>query len=221
MVNKKLPKIASMRYFMLASILLVAALGLLLLPQHQKNESVTASTLLANAISPERYITADILAEKIINNDPSFILVDVRDEKSYAAYTLPNAINIPLDKLFNEESESYLDQDQFDVILFSNDDFKADQAWILCSRMGYKNLHVLKGGINNWFNTIINPPKPTESMSAAEFELYSFRKAASMYFGVAYPEEVKIIKKPAPKKRIPKKVIPVKKKKKMPVEGGC
>ena len=68
-------------------------------------------------------------------------------------------------------------------------------------------------------NTIISPPKPTENMASDQFELYSTRKAASMFIGVAYPEEVK--KQPVVKKSIPKKVVPVKKKKKMPVEGGC
>ena len=91
-----------------------------------------------------------------------------------------------------------------------------------------KNLNVLKGGVNTWFNTIINPKKPTENMASNEFDLYSFRKAASMYFGVAYPE--KVSKKPTIVKKVsiaktssttPKKVIPKKKKKKMPVEGGC
>ena len=88
---------------------------------------------------------------------------------------------------------------------------------------------MLKGGINKWFNTIINPKKPTENMASNTFELYSLRKAASMYFGVAYPKKVHkqpvIIKKASVAKAstaiVPKKIIPKKKKKKMPVEGGC
>ena len=113
----------------------------------------------------------------------------------------------------------YLDQGQYNVVLFSNDNFYADQAWILCNRLDYKNLHVLEGGVNKWYNTIINPLKPTENMPTEAFELYTFRKAASMYFGVAYPEQFKVVaKKVTPK---PKKVITVKKKKKAPAEGGC
>ena len=124
-----------------------------------------------------------------------------------------------ISKFYSTDPVGYLDQDEFDVILFSNTNFQADQAWILCSRLGYKNHRVLKGGLNEWFNTIINPPKPTENMPASAFELYSFRKAASIYFGVAYPEAIK--KQPVVKKVIPKKVIPVKKKKKKMPEGGC
>ena len=227
MLNRKLVKFLSFRYIILAAILIVLAGGLVLLPKYEKHEGISPEELLSNAISPERYITTDELADRIINQDPSLLLVDVRNESDYKKYTLPGSINIPLKKVLDEDSEPYLYQDAYDVILFSNDNFHADQAWILCNRLGYQNLRVLKGGINEWYNTIINPKKPTENMDTNAFDLYSFRKAASMYFGVAYPE--KVVKKPVVKKYVPKaspaqapkKVIPIKKKKKMPVEGGC
>ena len=72
--------------------------------------------------------------------------------------------------------------------------------------------------MNKWFSTIINPQKPNENNSSKDFDLYSTRKASSMFYGVVYPEQVK------PKKVIkkaPRKIITVKKKKKMPTEGGC
>ncbi len=227
MVNRKLVKFLSLRYKILAGVLIVLAGGLVLLPKYEKHEGISPEELLSKTISPERYITTDELADRIINQDPTLLLIDVREENSYKKYSLPNAINIPLKKILDEDSEPYLYQDEYDVVLFSNDNFHADQAWILCNRLGYENLHVLKGGINTWFNTIINPKKPTENMASNEFELYSFRKAASMYFGVSYPE--KITKKPVVVKKAsapktgttPKKIVPVKKKKKMPVEGGC
>lgn len=220
MVNRKIAKVLRFRYTILTIILLVLAGGLVLLPKYAKHEGIKPSLLLSNSISPERYISSDELSHKIINQDPSFILIDVRDSVNYKKYSLPNAINIPLNKLLNKDYEGYLNQNQFDVILFSNDNLYADQAWILCNRLNYKNLFVLKGGINNWFRTIINPQKPTENMSSQDYALFTNRKAASMYFGVAYPEQVK--KKSTELKTVtPKKVIPVVKKKKKPVEGGC
>lgn len=211
----------SKRYLFLATLLIILAGGLVLLPKYQKHEGIKPELLLANAISPERYISTDELADRIINQDPSILLIDVRDSISYSKNTIPNAVNIPLKDILKEDYEGYLNQDEYDVVLFSNDNFYADEAWIICNRLNYQNLRVLKGGVNNWFNTIINPTKPTENMAAIDFELYSTRKAASMFFGVAYPEQAKKqivpVKKVAPKKT----VIPIKKKKKMPTEGGC
>lgn len=220
MDKKKIAKVLSFRYKILALILLVLAGGLVLLPKYKKQEGIVSEVLLNNATSPERYITTDQIANKIINQDPSFILVDVRDEKSYNNYSLPNAINIPLEKLLNEESIGYLNQNQFDVVLFSNDNLYADQAWMLCNRLGFKNLRVLNGGLNKWFTTIINPEKPNDDMPAEAFELYNTRKASSMFFGVMYQDQI-ISEDIDSNKSEKKQVIPIKKKKKKVAEGGC
>ena len=151
MVNRKLVKFLSLRYKILAAVLIVLAGGLVLLPKYEKHEGISPEALLSKAISPERYITTNELADRIINQDPSLLLIDVRDKNTFQTYSLPNAVNIPLKKILEEDSEPYLNQDEFDVILFSNDNFHSDQAWLLCNRIDYKNLYVLKGGINEWF----------------------------------------------------------------------
>ena len=218
MINRNLAKILAKRYIILASLLLIAALGLVLLPAYQKNEHVTAEDLLAKVVNPERYVTSDDLAHKIIAKDPSILLIDLRDEEEYAEYTLAGALNIPFDAILNADYEAYLNQGQYDVVLFSNDDFKADQAWLILTRMDYKNLHVLKGGINGWYNTILNPPEPTENMAKGAFELYDFRKAAAMYFGVGIKQHDNVEQQDMTPKKV---VIPIVKKKKRKPEGGC
>lgn len=219
MDKKKIAKVTSHRYKILAITLIVLAGGLVLLPKYQKHDGIKSEDLLSQSTSPERYISTDIVANKIINQEPSFILIDVRDEASFNNYSLPNAINIPFKKLFDDESIPYLNQNQFDVVFYSNDNFYADQAWLLCSRRGYKNLRVLKGGLNLWFSTIINPLKPSENETVEAFELYSTRKASSMYFGVVYPDQIK--NENSNEITAPKQVITVKKKKKKVAEGGC
>ncbi len=205
--------IVKREYQILAFILVLLALGLLLLPKYKKNEGVDPKVFVNNAVSTERYISTDELADKLVKQDPNVLLIDTRTEKEYNDYALPNALNIPLEKLLDEEFESYLDQESYDVILYSNDNFYADQAWMLGNRLGYKNLYVLKGGLNEWFNTIISPKYPEETMPKEAFDLYDFRKAAGMYFGVGAPK--------SEKKAPVKKVITVKKKKKRVAEGGC
>ncbi|MDX5583549.1 MAG: rhodanese-like domain-containing protein [Aureibaculum sp.] len=205
-------------YQILAFILLFLAAGLVLLPKYKKNEGVAPDLFVKNVISSERYISTDLLAEKLVNEDPSVLLIDTRSEDEFKNFALPNAINIPLKNLLDEDFNGYIDQNVYDVILYSNDNFYADQAWMISNRLGYTNLYVLKGGLNEWFNTIINPKLPDETMPQEAFELYSFRKAAGMFFGVG-------LTKSEAKKEIKnvtvKKVITVKKKKKKAPEGGC
>jgi len=206
-------------YQILALVLILLAGGLLLIPKNQKHEGISPELFAKNILSTERYISTDQLADRMINEDPVLLLVDTRSFEEFQEFSLPNAINIPLSDIFSEELNPYLDQNIYDIILFSNDNFNAEQVWMLCNRMGYERLYVLNGGLNRWFNTIIHPKLPIESMSRDAFDLYSFRIGAGKYFGVALDTlEIKV--KPV-KKATPKKVVTKPKKKKRVPEGGC
>lgn len=219
-VNYKAKKIQVKRsYQILALILLVLSAGLLLIPEQKKHEGVSPEQYVSNILSKERYIHTDDLADRIINQDPTLLLVDTRSLEAFENFSLPDAINIPLAELFSPELNAYLDQDIYNIVLFSNDNYIADQAWMLCNRMGYQRVHVLEGGLNAWFKDIIQPTPPDETMSVDAFNQYAFRKAAGMYFGVSHDTlfiETKKVQTSAPKKVVPKP----KKKKRMP-EGGC
>jgi rhodanese-related sulfurtransferase len=206
-------------YQFLALILIILAGGLIVLPKQQKHEGIAPELFVKNMLSTERYVDTDVLADRMVNQDPVLLLIDTRTTEAFEKYSLPNAVNIPLSQIFNEELNPYLDQDVYDVVLFSNDNFTADEAWLIGNRMGYQRLYVLDGGLNAWFETIIEPELPKETMSREAYELYAFRKAAGKYFGVANDTveiEAEVKKVPAPKKVVTKP----KKKKKMP-EGGC
>ncbi len=190
-IKKKIRKATlRKRYYFLAFAVIMMAFGLVLLPEYKKNEKIKPEVLLSEILTPERYIHSDELAHKLINQDPSILLIDLRQKKEFEAFSLPNAINIPLDSLLNTNNEDYLNQEQFEVVFYSNGDIFADQAWQLCKRMGYENLHVLKGGLNEWFTTIIDPKIPNEDMSELEFKKYNFRKSASVYFGMPVAEKM-------------------------------
>jgi rhodanese-related sulfurtransferase len=201
-------------YKILAAILILLSAGLVLLPKYEKNVGIKPEQFLLNVMSPERYLSTDQLADRLIKQDPTLLLIDVRDKKEFDAFSLQGAINIPLNKVLSTEFEAYLNQDTFDVILYSNDNYFANQAWYLCNRMEYKNIYVLKGGLNEWFSTILNPQLPKETDPKQAFIEYDFRKAAAMYFGVGNNTNTTTIARP-------KKVIKLTKKKKKVAEGGC
>jgi rhodanese-related sulfurtransferase len=211
----------ALRFFYLILLILFAVFLILkVLPEKDQAVGMTPDKLLSAILSQERYISTDEIADMIINRDPSIRLIDLRDQAIFDQYALPDAIHVPFPQLLEEKYDSILFQDQYDLVFISNDHLYADQAWALCTRLGLKHAYVLEGGMNAWFETIINPAEPREEMPEEAFELYAARKAASLYFGVHYPEPIPEVVK-APVKRTPKKVVPVKKKKKLPVEGGC
>lgn len=216
----KTKKILVKRSYQFLALILVTLSGILLfLPKNVKQEGIPPELFAKNILSTERYVGPDDLADRMINDDPVLLLVDTRSFEEFQEYSLPNAINIPMTQIFSDELNPYLNQDIYDVILFSNDNFTADQVWMLCNRMSYQRIYVLNGGLNAWFNTIIHPKKPAETMPQNAHDLYSFRRAAGTYFGVAN-DTLEIELKPIKTKQVKKVVTKPKKKKRMP-EGGC
>lgn len=169
-------------YILLTILMLVLAFGTIFLTKEKELTQIEPDELMREIIQPTRYVGTDQIARMIIKKDPSLMLVDVRSEDEYLEFSLPGAINVPLDSLINPDNLSYFGIPGTKVVFVSNDDIKADQTWMLTKRLGYNSTYVLKGGLNCWMETIIDPQKPDESESKAAFETYSFRKGAQMYF---------------------------------------
>jgi len=172
---------------------------------------LTASQLLEEAVGRQQYFSPDELADKLVSKDPSIQLIDVRDPDEFDRYSLPGAINIPLNDLLNDKWSDYLDQDVRMNIFYSNGTVEANEAWLITRQLGYENNYVLEGGLNYWVETILNPGKPGATSPDEEFARYDFRQAAGSALGgggallPASPTQAPaskpaIVKKPAKKK---------------------
>ena len=200
-------------YIILASVLILLGIGLIFLESNPNIKEVSPEKLLSELNENTRYISTDDLARRIIEGDPSVQLIDVRPKAEAEKFMLQGAINIPLADLLKEESLAIFDQDGKDFIFYSNNDILANQAWTVTRRLGLNNLHVLKGGLNCWAETILQPkiPAPTEPQDA--FDLYQARLGASQFFTGASLE----VKSSQPLE----KVNLTRKAKTKKVEGGC
>jgi hypothetical protein len=128
-------------------------------------------------------------------------------------YSLPGAHSIPLDQILDHNWIDSLAYERSQIVLFSNSDIRADQAWVLLTRAKHENIHVMRGGLNRWFETIIQPSPPPQTAGNEEIDLYQFRKGASMFFtgGTTAVEQ-----------EVSTEAVPVKRRKKnRVVEGGC
>jgi sulfur-carrier protein adenylyltransferase/sulfurtransferase len=170
------------RYTILAILLIVAAFGLWILPDRGKSKEISPRELLASIDDQARFLSTDLVTERIIGADPSLQLIDVRNEGQFRKFSLPGAINIPIDSLLSPQWKEILVQPGKDVVFFSNSDIEADQAWQICKRNSFKGIFVMKGGLNEWFNTIIKCVPPTSTAPSQAMDLYHFRVAARQYF---------------------------------------
>ena len=178
---------------------------------------LTADDLLIEVTEGRQFMSPDEIAQMLIDKDPTLQLIDVRSKDQYEKFSLPNAINIPLESLLSTEFEEVLNQDVKLNIFYSNSSNEANQAWMITRQLGYKNNYVLQGGLNYWATTIMNPEKPAEGSPNEEIAKYNFRMGASQALGGGSEATAT---GPTSNSSTPKPVIQRVKKKKG-VSGGC
>ena len=206
------------REVIIMGLLLVGSIISIFLPDVKPLKHIIGPKQLLQEVSKQgRYITTDEVAKMIMEKDPSLLLIDIRSPKEYKKYTIEGAINIPMDKIMDKANKDYFDQDVYTTVIFSNGSSLADQAWLRLRSYDYKGGKVLKGGLNQWYKTIINPQKPADDALTAEAKkAYLFRKGAQVYFTGATPvsSSAGAVKPKSSGK-------PIVKRKKKEVTGGC
>jgi rhodanese-related sulfurtransferase len=166
--------------------LFIIPMGLIIaaIPQNiTQPYKLTAEELLSEVNTRTQYITPDVVADMIIKKDPSLNLIDVRSQDEYEKFSLPGAINIPSADLLSENYTDILNQDIKMNVFYSNGTLTANEVWMVLRQLGYENNYVLEGGLNYWFEAILNPQKPASTSSDEEFARYDFRKSAGMALG--------------------------------------
>lgn len=197
------------------SIVLVS-LGLIaaILPQKKNSSLELDAQQLLSEIQLENYIISiDEMANAMINNDPEYQLIDVRPKEEYEKFSLPGAMNIPFENLFDEEWAPYVDQVARKNVFYCNGTTLASEAWMLTRQKGFQNNYILRGGLNNWYATIIEPDEPSSINGEEDIFQYQARIGAKQFFTGAGAADNSSNKKKAKK--------PVPRRKKKMVAGGC
>ncbi len=170
------------KYTILAVLLIVLALGLVVLQKKKELKETDPKSLLMAIAEKSRFLSADQVTHRIIENDPTLMLIDLRPTDQFKKFTLPGSINIQPDSLLSKGTLELLNQPGKDKVLYGNSDLTAEKAWVLGTRLSISRLYILKGGLNEWYNTIIKPGDVSATASSADLDLVSFRNAARQFF---------------------------------------
>ena len=86
-------------------------------------------------------------AEELIKDRKEVIIIDVRNNTDYIQSHLQNAINIPVREM-NEHLKELEQYKENPIILYCSNGNRSKVAAIQLEAIGYKNLYVIKEGIN-------------------------------------------------------------------------
>lgn len=184
--------------------------------ERTSKQALSVQELTKELQTNDYYVSADELAHWIIDKQPGIAIVDIRSDKDYVQYHIPGNAHIPFSNLTeSKELQELRDADM--IVLVSNGNTRASQAWLLLREMGFDNVYVLQGGINYWVKAFSNQQKPQGLYADDELFTYQFRKAAGpLMMGkkvAAQSEEADA--------QITKPRVRIRKKKAAKVDEGC
>ncbi len=127
------------------------------------------------------FITADELACRLMSEDKRIQIIDFRATEDYEKLALPKSISFTIDNLFEKEPSKILYLRHKKNILIAKDDEEAKRVGFIANELGFKNIRVLKGGFEEFENTILNfaPVAEFTSDKPSEKDTYRFRFRAS------------------------------------------
>ncbi|MGE5383823.1 MAG: rhodanese-like domain-containing protein [Omnitrophica WOR_2 bacterium] len=168
-------------YIILAAIAIVLAIGILLMGNNepQGNKAGTAEDV---SIRQSRFVSVDQVTNRLIQEDPSIVLIDVRPSEQFKKFAIPGALNIPLDSLLTPSSLEFFSRKGMDKVLYSNADIWSNHAWLMLQKHKITSIFVLQGGANEWYSSILQSKEPPATAPIESQNTYSFHQAAYQHF---------------------------------------
>jgi len=123
------------------------------------------------------HVACDELAGWIIQGKADYRLIDLRTEKEFADYHIPTAENIPLTGL----KDAALGRNE-KIVLYSDGGIHSAQAWFLLRAEDFKGVYILRGGLEEWKDSILFP-RLADNATAAETAAFEKIKSVSKFFG--------------------------------------
>jgi rhodanese-related sulfurtransferase len=192
--------------------LLCFGLILALLPiSANRSFIVKPQKLLSEVLDLKSFYTVDQVARFVVSEDKTVQIIDLRTPDEFRMMNIPGSINIPYNKFLENDPGKFLNNGDIRNIFYSNGDFDANYAFAIARGLNFKNVYVMKGGLNEWYNTVMNSSFTGERISAKENALFETRsRAKNLFIEInSLPDSLKM-------KFIESKRIAAKK-----LDGGC
>ena len=165
--------------------IVLLSLGLILafLPRNANQSMVIRpEKLLSEVLDESSSFTPDQVARFVVTEDSTVRIIDLRSSKEFIALNIPGSINVPYNEFLSNGPSLYISNGNIKNIFYSNDDLAASYVLTISKGMKHKNVFVMKGGLNEWFNTVMNSSFKGEKISARENSLFETRTRARKLF---------------------------------------
>jgi rhodanese-related sulfurtransferase len=138
--------------------------------------------LLTEITGNNSVITVDQVARMISTEDSTLLLIDLRTADEFATLNIPGSVNIPYKEFLDKDPGLTISDKKMKYVFYSNGDINSSFAVTIARGMNYDNTFSMKGGLNGWFETVMNTSFTGERISARENALFESRTRARRLF---------------------------------------
>ncbi len=122
-----------------------------------RTPQLDVARLAAKVEAEQDHVTAVELARWIRDRKPGLRVVDLRTPAEFEQYHLPSSVNLALPELV---ARDFPHGDT--LVLVSDGGGHAAQGWVLMQARGYANVFFLRGGLQEWEESVIRAPEQKE-----------------------------------------------------------
>lgn len=166
-------------YYSLTAIAVVIAISAFALPDRKENllNKVNDAKLISS--SEVKLMTSDELAFRIIDDDRNIQIFDLRAKKDFDSLSLPKSNNYTLENLFEKDANKLLSLKNKKNVFIADDELTAKKGAVLAMKLGFTDIYVLQGGLEQFKSDILNFKLISEGSTQSEKDTYRFRTKAS------------------------------------------
>jgi rhodanese-related sulfurtransferase len=176
--NEKRDGVLLRKYYTASGAAILIAIALIFMPEKKTRmlNEVDANGYIESQSVPT--ISADELTFRLLDHDRTLLLIDVRRPELFKQMTLPGALNIQADQLFSKDTREVLSESRRHYIFFGNNEEEGKRAAVLARNIGYDNVLILKGGMEEFSSTILAPVRLRVATTKLEKDELRFRTNA-------------------------------------------
>ena len=104
-----------------------------------------------------KIMSPDELAYRIIDKESSVQVVDMRMPEQFATLALPGSVNVQIKDLFGKDLTPILSDRRVVKVVIGQNEEESRTAALLLQELGYENVAMLLGGLENFQHTILMP----------------------------------------------------------------
>ena len=163
------PKKAPRLRYVGAAALLVGALAVLFIGQPTTEDRWASLEPTKGALLAERQVQihpGELLAT-MNDRNLNLIMLDVRGEAEYNLFHIEDAILAPVETIPAKVDALLQEPANTIIVVMSNDEERATQAWKQLVAESVPNVYILDGGINRWLDTFAAQDGSLQRISAA------------------------------------------------------